>query len=242
MQDHGGSNGAVLRDIFAGERAVPADTLIHVYEDALRAAPVGVTVVDRTGHVLRINAFQRTVSGCPWREGVRTTLPTNEHVPASVRSGLRRILRQGANEHPTEPAHLPPVAFPGCAELWDTWLIPVQDAGHLVAVVIVQYEHAASRLLFPRGAAGEQGGSPRPVPLAQRGSPRINLESLRRQYRLTERELQVVNALCRGMATPAIAQEMQISAHTVKDYLKRIQRKMDARGRLAIAVKAMTAP
>lgn len=53
-------------------------------------------------------------------------------------------------------------------------------------------------------------------------------------YGLTAREIDIVMALCRGLATKQIASELGISTHTVRDHLKAIYTKsgVNARGEL----------
>lgn len=53
---------------------------------------------------------------------------------------------------------------------------------------------------------------------------------------LTERQMMVVGALCRGMANKRIAFELNMSEHTVKVHLRHIMRKLKARNRTEVAV------
>lgn len=53
---------------------------------------------------------------------------------------------------------------------------------------------------------------------------------------LTERQLMVVEALCRGMANKQIAYQLSMSEHTVKVHLRHIMRKLKVRNRTEVAV------
>ena len=71
------------------------------------------------------------------------------------------------------------------------------------------------------------------------GPPPLDITRLRETFRLTEREILVVDGLCRGRSSPEIGQTMGISRNTVKDYIKRIQRKMGAKNRLTIVALSL---
>lgn len=53
---------------------------------------------------------------------------------------------------------------------------------------------------------------------------------------LTERQLMVVEALCRGLANKQIAYQLGMSEHTVKVHLRHIMRKLKVRNRTEVAV------
>jgi DNA-binding NarL/FixJ family response regulator len=49
--------------------------------------------------------------------------------------------------------------------------------------------------------------------------------------RLTERELDVLRAIAGGASNPEVAEQLQLSPHTVKQYTSSLYRKLDARNR-----------
>ena len=229
---------SVLREPHPDFRSFSLESVVQAYENLLQAAPVGLTVVGAPGRVLFMNAFQDTLAGCPWTVDPTLNLTSNQAVPSALRGGLRRAFRTGPN---AAPMRLAPFAFPPGRVLLETWLVPVREDTAVPAVVVLQHEQSAARVTFtPVRTREGRSTTLAPVPLALRGRPRLDLNLLRESFGLTERESQVVNALCRGLGTADIAQEMFISTYTVKDYLKRIQRKMGVTGRLAIAVTALT--
>jgi DNA-binding CsgD family transcriptional regulator len=61
--------------------------------------------------------------------------------------------------------------------------------------------------------------------------PRLFLEAFCLRHRLTPREREVVDLLLDGLATENMASRLGISAHTVRDHLKRVYRKTGARSR-----------
>ena len=58
--------------------------------------------------------------------------------------------------------------------------------------------------------------------------------------KLTQRELQVLIGIIKGLTNEAIAQELFISKDTVKVYLKRVYQKLEVTNRVSAAVKAIT--
>lgn len=59
--------------------------------------------------------------------------------------------------------------------------------------------------------------------------------------RLSERELQVLDGLCRGLANKEIARELELQEVTVKLHVKTLSRKLDARNRTQAAMIARDA-
>jgi DNA-binding NarL/FixJ family response regulator len=79
----------------------------------------------------------------------------------------------------------------------------------------------------------------RAVVAGQRWIPRevaVRLESRKSFESLTAREVEVLNALAKGLANKQIADQLQISEHTVKDHLKHILAKL----RVADRTEAVT--
>lgn len=55
---------------------------------------------------------------------------------------------------------------------------------------------------------------------------------------LTERETQVLQLVARGFTQPEIAQQLQLSRHTVGDHIKQVYRKLDVSSRAEAALEA----
>jgi len=58
-------------------------------------------------------------------------------------------------------------------------------------------------------------------------------------YRLTKRELEILDCLARGLSYREVADEISISRHTVSDHLKAIYRKLAVRSRSAAVFRAL---
>jgi DNA-binding CsgD family transcriptional regulator len=77
------------------------------------------------------------------------------------------------------------------------------------------------------------------------GLPRLFLDAFCARYRLTPREKEVVDLLLGGLATADMASQLGISAHTIRDHLKRVYRKTGTRSRselLSMLSSARLAP
>lgn len=84
------------------------------------------------------------------------------------------------------------------------------------------------------------------VPMADGASVAVMVEPARTEdltpilleaYGLTEREVEIVGLLARGLATKEIALELTLSPHTVRDHLKAIFDKADVRSRGELVAK-----
>jgi DNA-binding CsgD family transcriptional regulator len=62
----------------------------------------------------------------------------------------------------------------------------------------------------------------------------LNLKKAKSRYGLSDREIEVVALVAEGLANKEIGSRLFISAHTVKDHLKNIMRKMAAASRSEI--------
>ena len=62
----------------------------------------------------------------------------------------------------------------------------------------------------------------------------LNLKKAKSQYRLTDREIEVVTLVDQGFTNKEIGSRLSISEHTIKDHIKNIMRKMDAASRSEI--------
>ena len=54
----------------------------------------------------------------------------------------------------------------------------------------------------------------------------INLEKVQKEFKISKRELEVVQLICEGLANKDISEKLFISEYTVKDHIKNILRKM----------------
>jgi DNA-binding NarL/FixJ family response regulator len=66
-----------------------------------------------------------------------------------------------------------------------------------------------------------------------------NTPSERNSYGLTAEELLVVSLIARGLADPQIALQLGVSAVTVGEHLDNIRRRMGARSRTEVAIRAL---
>jgi DNA-binding CsgD family transcriptional regulator len=62
----------------------------------------------------------------------------------------------------------------------------------------------------------------------------IDFEKARREFKLSEREVEVMRLICRGLANKEISKQLFITEYTVKDHLKNILRKIGVTSRSQI--------
>lgn len=62
----------------------------------------------------------------------------------------------------------------------------------------------------------------------------IDFEKARTNFKLTNRELEVLRLLCYGLTNREISEKLSISEHTVKDYIKKIMLKTEVNSRSKI--------
>ena len=65
----------------------------------------------------------------------------------------------------------------------------------------------------------------------------VNLDAVRKSYKLTRREQEIVGMLLKGFGTKDISQRLFICEYTVKDHLKNIMAKLAVNTRLEIVSK-----
>lgn len=68
-------------------------------------------------------------------------------------------------------------------------------------------------------------------------SATFDYRRVKARFGLTDRELQVTEAITRGDTNQEISKALSISEHTVKDYVKKIIRKLDVKNRSSILCK-----
>lgn len=77
-----------------------------------------------------------------------------------------------------------------------------------------------------------------------RGSVLILLDDrqwsyLQRRYRLTPRELQIADLVCRGLRHVSIAKDLNIRPETVKTHVRNIYRKVQVRSKITMLLRFM---
>lgn len=70
-------------------------------------------------------------------------------------------------------------------------------------------------------------------------SIKVDLDAVQKRFGLTDRELQVTEAIVTGATNSEISERLMISEHTVKDYVKRIIRKTGVKNRSSILCRIM---
>lgn len=110
----------------------------------------------------------------------------------------------------------------------------VRDAMELGCSGVVTKDRAADELFdaIDQAIAGEISMSP--AALAMAVEPRRAGGE-----QLTERELDVVNALARGLSNNEIADELYLSVNTVRNHIQRISAKLDVGTRLEVVMTAI---
>lgn len=66
----------------------------------------------------------------------------------------------------------------------------------------------------------------------------VGAEASARSEGLTQRQTMVVDALCQGLANKQIAYQLGMSEHTVKVHIRHIMRKLNAKNRTEVAMRA----
>jgi DNA-binding NarL/FixJ family response regulator len=62
---------------------------------------------------------------------------------------------------------------------------------------------------------------------------------LQRRYRLTPRELQIADLVCRGLRHVSIAKDLNIRPETVKTHVRNIYRKVQVRSKITMLLRFM---
>lgn len=71
----------------------------------------------------------------------------------------------------------------------------------------------------------------------QRPAPKLNLSHFQSTYKLTRREIQILELLSKGASYKEIAYSLSISAHTVRDHIKNIRLKLHAESKCGIMAR-----
>jgi len=121
---------------------------------------------------------------------------------------------------------------------WQGAIIAIQACASLVSVMNGQLFEAEA--LYAKAALGlasakRQGEGPLRVvaaALAERDLPSCSRALSADQFRLSPRELEALRFIGQGYTTDQIAEEMQISRHTARNFIRRIYLKMDVNARV----------
>lgn len=107
------------------------------------------------------------------------------------------------------------------------------------ASIVWEVEHSGlhcSLRAFFIGGQGEDRKSTHIMVLIERIIEKhdIDFEKARTNFKLTNRELEVLRLLCYGLTNREISKKLSISEHTVKDYIKKIMLKTEVNSRSKI--------
>ena len=108
--------------------------------------------------------------------------------------------------------------------------------GYACALLWMKEEGFYSLRAFPIGAQSKKHPARHVMVLVEKITEQhgLNLKKAKSRYGLSDREIEVVALVAEGLANKDIASRLFISAHTVKDHLKNIMRKMSAASRSEI--------
>jgi DNA-binding CsgD family transcriptional regulator len=173
--------------------------------------------------------------------GPGVLLLTFSRTPIYVTAQARQLLREingQSNEHPHDDLVLPLDVLELCATLETKLLQPRQD--HEPNQLAVERRiscHPSTMLLraFSLPPQHTVHGSQILILLERIDSPAAPIP--RREssnYLLTVRQLSIVNGITRGLTNKQLADELGISIHTVKEYLRQVMMKLNASSRTAI--------
>lgn len=121
---------------------------------------------------------------------------------------------------------------------WQGAIIAIQACASLVSVMKGQFFEAEA--LYAKAALGletakRQGEGPLRVvtaAFAQRDLTSCSRALSADQFRLSPREMEALRFIGQGYTTDQVAQEMGISRHTARNFIRRIYLKMDVNGRV----------
>jgi DNA-binding NarL/FixJ family response regulator len=84
-----------------------------------------------------------------------------------------------------------------------------------------------------------EGGSPMSAPIARKVVQSFQSAPMRgdEMYALSQREHAVINGLAQGLAYKQIADELEVSIHTVRNYIRRIYEKLHVQSRSEAVAK-----
>ena len=194
---------------------------VEAVEAAQRTKPDVILMDVRMPVMDGIEATRRITASSDVRALILTTFDLDEYVFAALRAGASGFLLKD-----TLPADL-------------LTAIRVVAAGEALLAPSV-----TRRLIgeFTRtqpdtgSGSGEEPGSGDPRDAARAGGTRSSCGRLQRV--LTERELEVLKMVARGMSNAEIAEELTISPATAKTHVAHLLTKLDARDRIQLVILA----
>ncbi len=193
---------------------------VEAIEAARRARPDVILMDVRMPVMDGIEATRRITESTDVRALILTTFDLDEYVFAALRAGASGFLLKD-----TLPADL----------LTAIRVVAAGDA--LLAPSVTRRLIGEFARTVPAGepAAGPVGASPQ-APADRDGRPSPDREKLQRM--LTDRELEVLEMVARGMSNAEIAEELTISPATAKTHVAHLLTKLDARDRIQLVIIA----
>ncbi|MBV9204924.1 MAG: response regulator transcription factor [Actinobacteria bacterium] len=206
-----------------GEAANGAEAV----EAARRAKPDVILMDVRMPVMDGIEATRRITESTGVRVLILTTFDLDEYVFAALRAGASGFLLKD-----TLPADL--LTAIRVVAAGDALLAPSVTRRLIGEFARTLPSAGPSAGPSAQGAAGPAG--PQPAPAADAGEAGVSRGKLAQV--LTDRELEVLTMVARGMSNAEIAEELTISPATAKTHVAHLLTKLDARDRIQLVIIA----
>jgi DNA-binding NarL/FixJ family response regulator len=194
---------------------------VEAVEAAQRTGPDVILMDVRMPVMDGIEATRRITQSTDVRCLILTTFDLDEYVFAALRAGASGFLLKD-----TLPADL--LTAIRVVAAGDALLAP-----SVTRRLIGEFTRTAPTAAEPEGAHGRDAGRPG---AASRPGPAIDIARLTRV--LTERELEVLTMVARGMSNGEIAEQLTISPATAKTHVAHLLTKLGARDRIQLVIIA----